>query len=268
LKIWRDARKAANAWVDGVAAAIGGTKAMTIELTKRPLAEPNHIDGNTNEAVYVVHGTFGAKEFRVPAGTPVVVQDQRWAFRDSSDPRRTLPNLEVRDGAVVVPLCDLVGEIVSRSEPVDLAKELWANDEVREEFIYCMAERYSEGGVGDADRRKLLDKVKEAIHSKALDKLADAMSGIEYRARDYFRIEERRGDFSHAYAVILELVAGASNVEEALARVVSRFGESYPSHDPLYREFEIGGFHWNEARDFWRAAVEKLFLIPGADKPE
>jgi hypothetical protein len=32
LKAWRDARKAANAWIDGVAAAIGGTKAMTFKI--------------------------------------------------------------------------------------------------------------------------------------------------------------------------------------------------------------------------------------------
>ena len=33
---------------------------MTVELTKRPAAQPAFTDGNTNEDVYVVHRSYGA----------------------------------------------------------------------------------------------------------------------------------------------------------------------------------------------------------------
>lgn len=48
---------------------------MTVEFTKRPLARPAYMDGNSNEDVYQVHGVYGTQEFRVPAGTPVIWSD-------------------------------------------------------------------------------------------------------------------------------------------------------------------------------------------------
>ena len=235
---------------------------MTVELTKRPAAQPAFTDGNTNEDVYHFHGSYGTQEFRVPAGTLVTKQDQRWGSRESSDPRRTLPNMEVRDGALIIPVCDVIQEIIDRAEPVDMAKALWQNDDVKSEFMYCVTERYSEGGIDDGDRRELLQKLQSAVHSKALDKLACALCDVEYHTRNFWLQQRDRSDYARSYHDILselELYHPAAH-----ARIVERFGETAFRHDPDYDEFKIGGAHWNETRDHWRRYVESYFPYPEA----
>ena len=39
----------------------------------------------------------------------------------------------------------------------------------------------------------------------------------------------------------------------------------HENNDP---DFKIGGKHWNDARDFWRCEVEKLFPIPCAEEEQ
>lgn len=232
-------------------------------VLKRKPASPSFTDLDSGEDVYDVYGSYGTKQFRVPKDTPVTVEDDRFRGHESSDPRRTLPNMEVKDGAMVIPLCDIVEQIVSRSEPVDLAKALWEDDDVKAEFIYCAAERYSEGCVDDGDRRELLRQLQSTIHSAALDKLASAVSGVEHRARDFWMSQRDRSDYARFYYDILcEL---EQRFPDAHARIVERFGTKACQHSPEeYDEFKIGGAHWNETRDRWRKYVESYFPYPEA----
>jgi hypothetical protein len=234
---------------------------MTAIALKRKPASPDFTDIGSNEDVYNVYGSYGTKQFRVPAGTPVTIEDGRFRSVEFSDPRRTLPNMEVKDGAMVIPLCDIVEEIVARSEPVDLAKALWENDDVRQEFIYCCATRYNESNIGDADRRKLLTEIKEVIHSVALDKLADAMCGLEYEARKIYCREASIADFRRFYCDVLDTLG---QFPDAHAVVISRHGSGVYLRDATYEEFKIGGHHWCETREFWRKKCLEFFPEPEA----
>ena len=121
-----------------------------MDISRAPIVEPEFRDADRNEDVYRVHRPYGSTEFRVPSGTEVRMQDARWSNRSSSaDPRHTLPNISVEGDAIVIPFCDIVEMVVARAEPAELAKSLWQNDDVREQFIYCMEERYSSGNIGD-----------------------------------------------------------------------------------------------------------------------
>ena len=231
-------------------------------LTKRPEASPDYTDSNTGEDVYRIHRTYGAVEFRVPAGTPVTQQDTRWtADYRSSDPRNTLPNMKVRDGAIAIPLADLVVEIIARSEPAELAKALWnESDDVKDEFIYCLSNRYSEGGVDDADRRKFLAKVQTAIHSKALDRLADAMSAQEHEARNRAHRLDQMIEIGRLWSEMMFRLECIS--PEAHATILAEYPRELFGRDREYEAYKIGGAHWNESRNFWRAEALEAFPKP------
>jgi len=169
--------------------------------------------------------------------------------------------MEIRDGALVLPISDFVTEIVARAEPVDLAKSLWAeSEEVREEFIYCMANRYNEGGIGDGERRKLLQKVKEAIHSKALDRLADAMHKQEYEARNRAHQYDVMAGVNQLWRDMMDRLSRIS--PDAHTAIAAEFPLSLFGRDPEFKEYEIGGKHWNESRDFWRERAANSFPAP------
>ena len=157
------------------------------------------------------------------------------------DPRRALPNMEIVDGQIRIALEDLIDEILARISAEELAVALWANDEVKDRFMEALADRWSDSNVGDDDRRKFLDKVKEQVHDKALDKLAEAMAKMEY-------------GLSTAFSCWREI----SNANDVLANLDVCLADGTPlrlkdhSH---YGEFSIGGASWNEAREHWRHEV-------------
>ena len=237
---------------------------MSITLTKRPAATPAYTDGNTGEDVYVEHRTYGSVEFRVPAGTPVTRDTRRaggYYGGGSTDPRATLPNIEVRDAALVIPITDIVDEIIARAEPVELAENLWQNEEVRERFIECMTERYTQGGVEDKDRRALLAKVGAVVHGQALDKLADAMVGLEREA-------VRRAAYWQGVRAINDTLRD-HNVREPRS-VKNDDGTWGTEHVLLQMRIDpeaesIPGKAWDEAREFWRKEVLRQFPMPAED---
>jgi hypothetical protein len=234
---------------------------MSVTLTKRPAAKPAFTDTATGEDVYVEHRTYGSVEFRVPAGTPVTRDTQRNYRGVSGDPRLTLPNMEIREGAMVIPITDIVDEIVARAEPVDLAENLWQNDEVRERFIECMAERYTQGGIEDKDRRALLAKVGAIVHGQALDKLADAMVGLEREA-------VRKAAYWQQVRGVNDTLR---NHDIRVSRSVKNDDGTWGTELVLLQmqldpEAEnIPGKAWNEAREFWRKEVLRQFPLPAED---
>lgn len=235
-----------------------------VDISKPPAASPDFHDGNTNEDVYTVHRTYGSVEFRVPADTPVKRQDSRWSNHPTGEPRSTFPNMEVREETILIPFCDIVEMIIARADPVELAKSLWANDEVRQEFIYCLTHQYSEGNVGDGDRRKVIAEIKEAIHSTALSALTSKISEVEHEVRERWRSNRYTHDYNAHYFSVLESIEhlhGTEARKEIERRHMARFSRPFDDDD-----FGIGKKHWNECRDFWRAKTLELF--PGPESPE
>lgn len=175
----------------------------------------------------------------------------RWG---ATDPRQTFPNMEVRDGEMRLPLDDLVGAILDRVEPAEIAIALWANDDVRKEFMDALVTRYNERNIGDEDRRTFLAGIKEAVHDKALDKLADAMSSLEYAiAKNYYlhsEIDKINSTLAH-YEVTRPPRGDEEGPQPLRIKSESQVGE-----------FKIAGTAWNEARDFWRSEVRRQFPMP------
>jgi hypothetical protein len=169
----------------------------------------------------------------------------REKHRIDTDPRATLPNMEVTDGEIRIPLTDLVGEALKRLEPKDLAVALWDNEEVRAEFMDVLVTRYNQQGIEDADRRKFLEGVKEAVHSKELDVLAAKMALLEYAL-------SKRSYFYHEVNSVNERLHEAGYVDKEGNPIRLR----HEDNDP---DFKIAGKHWNEGREFWRAEVLKQF---------
>lgn len=239
-----------------------------MDISKAPIAKPDYRDADRNEDVYVFYGGYSTTEFRVPADTEVRKQDQRWSNRrQGSDPRETLPNLEVKDGVIVLPFADLVGLIIERADPTELAKELWANDDVRAEFLHCLTSRYSDDNVTDADRRKFLRDVKEEVHSRALDQLVTKLNDLEYNAREAQRVRHDGWRYDGHYRNVLDTVEGIAGAD-VKAKLIARFGERYNSGLADHEDFQIGRKHWNEARDYWRKKTLELFPEPEPVKSE
>lgn len=166
----------------------------------------------------------------------------RTKYGHTTDPRATLPNMEISDGEIRIPATDLVGLILSRLDPVDLARALWTDAEVKEAFMECLVHRYNEQGIDDADRRKFLAEVKEAVHSKALDGLASTMASLEYDV-------SKRSFFYHE----------VNRINDWLREQGHDVRLKHDDNDP---DFKIGGRHWNEARQHWRDEVVKRFEGP------
>lgn len=231
---------------------------MSITLTKRPAATPAYTDGNTGEDVYVEHRTYGSVEFRVPAGTPVTRETRRDYRGVNGDPRLTLPNMEIREGAMVIPITDIVDEIIARADPVDLAEALWQNAMVRERFIECMSERYTQGGIDDADRRALLGKVSAVVHDQALDRLADIMARTEYETVRRYAFWQETGRINDTLR----------NHDIKTSRSVRNDDGTWGTELVLLQMHldpeaeKVGGKNWTEAREFWRKEVLRQFPLP------
>jgi hypothetical protein len=215
-------------------------------------AELKHRIGGDSpcRVVSVGHGTY---EVTIPDDPEIDVTYQS-PYRRPSDPRQTFPNMEVRDGEMRIPLDDIVGAILARVEPREIAVALWQDDEVKAEFMDALAVRYSERGLGDGDRRKFLASVKEAVHDAALDKLASAMAGLEYAiAKNYYLHTEIRriNDTLEHYGVTRPPRGDEVGPQPLRIKDESHVGE-----------FKIGGTAWNEARDHWRAEIRERFPAP------
>lgn len=227
----------------------------------------HHIGGAREGRVYKI-GQYevtayddGDVTYRVPSLQP-------------TEPGRTFPNMEIRDGEMVIPISDLVGEALARLDPADLAKALWSNDDVRDAFIEEMGNRWN-SHFTENDRRRILSEVQSAVHSKALDTLADAMMKMEYEAD---RKAHYRSEIDQINTVLREL---GTTVQRDIWEDGKRVGVEdvllqfqnleLPTKDKSGRhltgDLAIGGKAWNEAREFWRAEALRHFPMPTDSEP-
>ena len=220
-------------------------------------AEVKYLGGGESPARVVTVG-WGQFEVTIPSDQDA---DITWKkpYGVTGDPRQTFPNMEVRDGEMRIPLEDVVSSILARVDPAEIAVALWSNDEVRAQFVEAMVTRYSEMNVGDADRRRVLDGIKEAVHSKALDILASKMASLEYSVAKQSYLHTQIRDINDTLAHY-EVTRPPRGDEEGPQPLRIKDESQVP-------EFKIGGIAWNEARDFWRAEVLRQFPVP-ADDPE
>lgn len=201
---------------------------------------------------------------------PVVTY--RSKHRHETNPRSTLPNMEVADGQIRIELTDLVGLVLSRLEPVDLARTLWQDDDVKAEFMSLLVTRYNESGLGDAERRKFLHGVTEAVHSKALDRLAGSMAKIEYetnRISNFYAEIRQINDVLRTKEVMVTRDVWDDVTKTNERKLVPlQFDEREHKRDAngnhTRGDLAVAGRGWEEAREFWRKEVLKQFPMPEA----
>lgn len=191
-----------------------------------------------------------------------------------TDPRKTFPNMEVCDGEIKIPVADLVDEVLSRVQPVELAQALWSNEDAKAEFMYCLVTSYNEQGIDDADRRKFLAGVKEAVHCKSIDDLARRMASVEFEynrhANYYDQVRRINNRLRELDVKVLRSVKG-ENGEWRQEAVLLQFDSRDTSWKDesgnfLRGELEVGGKSWEEAREFWRTEILKKFSLPQKEK--
>jgi hypothetical protein len=206
-------------------------------------ADVKHRIGGDNPARVVSVG-YGQYEVTVPDDPEAEITYKKPHYT-ASDPRQTFPNMEVRDGEMRIPIDDIVSAVLARVEPVEIAIALWANDDVRSEFMDALVTRYNERNIGDEDRRKFLAGVKEAVHSKALDRLASAAAKLEYEF-------SRKWSFYHEINRVNEMLRAREYTDHEGNPIQLQ----HKDNDAI---FKIGGVVWNGARDHWREEALRLF---------
>lgn len=224
----------------------------------------HHIGGDEPKVVYKV----GQYEVTVPGDELPVTYS--CPYHRQTDPRSTFPNMDVTDGEIRIPVTDLVDEVLSRVDPVELAQALWSNDKVKDEFMSCLVTRYNQQGIDDGDRRKFLEGVKEAVHDKALDVLAGTMAKLEYemccrghRFHEIVRINDQLRDLDVKVTSYQRDDAGEL-VKVPVLLQFDPLDHSTKNADGGFTrgELEVGGKSWEEARAYWRAEVAKRFPSP------
>jgi hypothetical protein len=217
---------------------------MTFGWNEKPTkASPKrYLGGDNPAAVYEI----GGYEVTVRHADDVTTKH---LFRHGADPRQTLPNMEIADGEIRIPVTDLVPLVLTRLDPVELARALWQDDDVKESFMDCLATRWSEEGIGDVDRRKFLLRVKEAVHSKAVDDLAETMRKLEFDVgRRFNMFDQIKG--INAYLRDLDICRSDGTLLQVQTDAAAG------------GTFSIGGTVWEEARDHWRSEVRERFTGP------
>lgn len=231
--------------------------------------EPDYIEENGTK----VFNILGPRVFKIhPDGsTTSEYRERYYNNRSDTNPRQTFPNLTVVDGEMRLPMSDIIDEIVSRASKEDLAHALLEDPDVRQNMIYGLSERYSYEGLDDKDRRLFIDKIKESIHSTALDKLVDTLHLLESAARNKAYSVHIKYDYGNHYQSVLDdidlfydsgvLLDGMSVSEWIKIRHGNPSMFNY-----MDKDYEIGGKHWNESRDFWRNKVIELFNVEDPTK--
>lgn len=198
-----------------------------------------------------------------------------------ADPRKAFPSMEVEDGVLRIPVEDFVPLILSRLEPLEIAQALWQEDGVKSEFMDCLAPCYSRGGIGDDDRRRFLAKIKEAIHSKALDRVASAAQALEHRAHQVYQLERWAREIIH-HGELADLIQSLEHTATLLEGDGCRTGTaelrallgtlqqitsqaealSSQALSEQTAEASIGRQAWDEARAYWRKWAADTFTAP------
>jgi hypothetical protein len=172
----------------------------------------------------------------------------------SSDPKKTFPNIEVIDGVMQLTIEDIAEFILARVTPLEVAKALWDDEDVRAEFVYCMSENYNGQGITDHERRLWLAKVQKAVHAKAVFDLADALRKAEMEMGRQFDVWRQ-----------------INSVNNFLSErdIKDRDGKPLRLRDPGdHPAFKIGGEIWQVALEHWRTMILQHFPAPVIPKKE
>lgn len=240
--------------------------------TRASLKEPDNV---LNGERYFKIGSYGITVPDDP-NQPIKVASlyNRWGASENP-----MPNISFYDGEMRIPVEDFVDLILRRVPAEELAEGLWRDREVRERFVYCMANRYA-GDLEDDDRRKLLNEIQIAIHSVAIDRAIERLNNLESNARSYSNHYRWRnaelGHYNGLYASFKNTLyemreAGLLNDEQVSRRLNQHTTpenlEAWCSEnvDPVVKESV--GAEWRESRDFWRTQLQAFFPEP-ADTPE
>jgi hypothetical protein len=174
--------------------------------------------------------------------------------------------LEISDGQIRIEIIDLVGLVLSRLEPTELARALWSNEDVRSEFMSCLSERYASDDFDDRDRRKFLAAVKATVHHTALDRLALTMARLELVTSHCAHVNHEIDRINQVLQRLEIRVPSQTETEGALLQF-ERLDVPVKQPDGTFKRgpLEIAGLAWNEAREFWRKEVLKQFPLPPKD---
>jgi len=198
----------------------------------------------------------------------------------SSGPGKHFPNMSVSDGAITLPIEDLVGFILERITAEELAEGIMADDEARAALVYKMSERYASPGFDDRDRRTLLTNVQQQIHAKAIDRAMERLNKSETDSRsrsDYYRWKAVEiGNYKGLYKSFTEALYELREAGKLDDAGVQRRKEMHlppekleayiaDNRDPVVAESV--GPQWYESRDYWRAELAKFFPEPVDDQP-
>lgn len=176
-------------------------------------------------------------------------------------------DVEVEDGEIRIQLTDLVGEVLARVGPSEIAATLWANEEVRAAFLAKCAARWSTDFT-DEDRRRLLLELREQIHDKRLEAVKNWLGEAEHaeNKRRHFSEEVRRINATLRDLNVRVKVYRATSEEMELLQFDEGTGSrKHPeTGEAMPGPFEIArGESWKDAREFWRAELLKRFPPPG-----
>lgn len=193
----------------------------------------------------------------------------------STDPGKHFPNMSVSDGAITLPIEDLVSFILDRITPRELAEGIMADDEAREALVDKMAERYASPGFEDTDRRSFLTKVQQQVHAKSIDRAIERLNARETGERcreDYYRWRAvELGHYAGLYERYTEALYELREAGKLDDAGVQHRKSTHTAPDKLAEYIkqnrdpvvtESVGPQWYESRDYWRAELLKFFPEP------
>ena len=186
----------------------------------------------------------------------------------SSSPERHFPNMSVGDGAITLPIEDLVSFVLARITARELAEGLLTDAETRVAMVAAMARRWSSPGFEDSDRRAFLAAVRAQVHSVALDAAVERLVSAEREARarnDYYLWRKlETGHYRGLYDRLLRLTEGDEAQRAALVALHTAPDalDAYIQHHRDPAAYEAAGEQWHESRDHWRRVLAERFLAP------
>lgn len=193
----------------------------------------------------------------------------------SGDPGKHFPNMIVSDGAITLPIEDLVGFIFARISAEELAEGIMADDDARAALVHKLSERYSSPTFTDQDRREFLKNVQQQIYADAVDRAVTRLnkSEEEHRSRsDYYRWKKvETGHYRTLYeryeALLYEFREAGKLDDEGVhqRKAYLTTPDDLDAYIEQHRDpvaMESVGPQWRESRDFWREEILRHFPEP------
>lgn len=198
----------------------------------------------------------------------------------SGDPSKHFPNMSVSDGAITLPIEDLVSFILERISAEELAEGIMADDEARAALVYKMSEQYASPGFTDEDRREFLTKVQQQVYAVAIGRAVERLNKAEeaHRVRDdYYRWRKVEiGHYRGIYEYVVTLLGSVLKDDPQSEKRLEAFRASHMPPDKLDEFISDGrdpvvkesvGPQWHESRDYWRKRLEEFFPKPEGGTP-